>query len=171
MRAWEPVNFSARVVTRDPLHVATVGVHSQECTHTPLALCVAEPYNAPMNMKVARVILPLAVALVAPTLASAQLVTCSGSDCSWADLVQLADNILDLIITVAIIASAIMFAYVGFLLFSDSGNMENVKKGKKVFMHVVVGLVIVLVAWLIIDTILDVLTGEGLEERRQDIGA
>jgi len=107
--------------------------------------------------------------LTVPFIASAQGIVpdCAGSDCDWGDLITLGQNILNLIVTIAVIASAVMFAYAGWLFFSDTGNASNVEKGKKVFGAVVIGLVIVLVAWLVVDTILQTLTGEGLQERTE----
>lgn len=99
------------------------------------------------------------------------LVPCNdGSKCGWSDLLQLGKNILDLFIILAITASALMFAYAGFLFFSDSGSSKNIEKGKQVFKSVVIGLVVVLTAWLIVNTVLDVLTGRGLDERVGEIG-
>ncbi len=68
-------------------------------------------------------------------------------------------------VTLSVFVAAVMFAYAGWLFFSDTGNASNVEKGKKVFGAVVIGLIIVLIAWLVVDTILDTLTGRGLDER------
>ncbi|QSH39631.1 hypothetical protein JXR01_01290 [Candidatus Kaiserbacteria bacterium] len=98
------------------------------------------------------------------------IVPCNGPDCDWGSLVTLGQNILNLIVSIAVISSAVMFAYAGWLFFSDTGNASNVEKGKKIFGAVVIGLIIVLVAWLVVNTILVTLTGRGLEERtKQDL--
>ncbi len=110
-------------------------------------------------------------ALIVPSIVSAQIVPDCGAGCGWDDLIQLAKNILDFIVMLAITASALMFAYAGWLFFSDTGNASNVEKGKKIFGAVVVGLIIVLVAWLVVNTILVTLTGRGLDERVNSVSS
>lgn len=97
------------------------------------------------------------------------IVPCHGSECDWADLVSLGQNVLNLIVTLAVIVSAIMFAYAGMLFFSSSANASGLEKAKKIFAGVIIGLVIILTAWLIINTILETLTGRGLDKRVEDI--
>jgi hypothetical protein len=84
--------------------------------------------------------------------------------CSWVHLVQLANNLLNFLIYISIIVAAIMFAYAGFLYMSDGGSMSKVKEAHGIFTSVAVGIIIVLVAWLGIDTLLKSLTGKGLKE-------
>lgn len=110
----------------------------------------------------------LSIALI-PVVTTAQIVPCSGPDCNWNSLIELAERILDFIITISIIVAALMFAYAGWLFFSDSGNSSNVEQGKKIFAAVVIGLVIVLTAWLVVNTIIDTLTGKGLDERSTQV--
>lgn len=116
-------------------------------------------------------ILPIALFATPVVVFGQGIVPCNGPDCDWGALIVLGQNILNLIVTIAVIASAVMFAYAGWLFFSDTGNASNVEKGKKVFGAVVVGLIIVLVAWLVINTILVTLTGRGLDERTDDISS
>ncbi len=115
----------------------------------------------------------LGLVLIVPFVVSAQIVPqdCANNpaDCDFQALLELAQNILKFIITTAIVVSAIMFAYAGWLFLSDAGNTTNIAAGKKIFSSVAVGLVIVLVAWLLVDTLLDVLTGKGIEERESDV--
>jgi lysylphosphatidylglycerol synthetase-like protein (DUF2156 family) len=90
--------------------------------------------------------------------------SCEGSSCKFAHLVQLANNVLNLLVNLSIMAAALMFAYAGFLYMSDGGNMTKVKEAHTVFTSVAVGIIIVLIAWLSIDTLLNTLTGKGLKE-------
>lgn len=106
-----------------------------------------------------------AVVFTVPTVVSAQIVPDCAPDCSFEDLVALGQNILNFIVGLSIIASGVMFAVAGFLLLTAGGDIGKVSKGKKIFGYVVVGLIIVLTAWLVINTILEVLTGRGFEER------
>ncbi len=95
---------------------------------------------------------------------SQRLLPDCGADCSWVHLVQLASNILNFLVYLSIIAAAIMFAYAGFLYMSDGGSMDKVKKAHGIFTAVVVGIIIVLVAWLSVDTLMKSLTGKGVKE-------
>ena len=92
-------------------------------------------------------------------------------NCSWIHLIQLANNLLNFLIYISIIVAAIMFAYAGFLYMSDGGNMNKVKDAHGIFTSVAVGIVIVLVAWLSIDTLLKSLTGKGLKDWSSDTSA
>ncbi len=87
-----------------------------------------------------------------------------GADCQWSDLVQLGSNILNFLVYLSIIAAAVMFAYAGFLYMSDGGSMDKVKKAHGIFTAVVVGIIIVLVAWLSVDVLMKSLTGRGVRE-------
>lgn len=104
-----------------------------------------------------------------PAVGFAQIVPCQGPDCDWGALITLGERILKFMVTISVFVAAIMFAYAGWLFFSDTGNASNVEKGKKIFGAVVLGLIIVLVAWLVVDTILETLTGRGLDERSQQV--
>ena len=73
--------------------------------------------------------------------------------CDFGDLVTLAKNIMDFIMFFSIPLSAILFAYAGFRLIFSGGNETEIKKAKAIFWDVVIGLVVVLAAWLIVYTI------------------
>jgi len=52
--------------------------------------------------------------------------------------------------------AAIMFAYAGFELVTSGGSTEKKSKAKKIFTDVAIGLVIIVAAFLIIQTILSI---------------
>ncbi len=114
----------------------------------------------------------LGLILIFPLVVSAQLVPqdCAqeAAACDFAALITLARNILTFIVTTSIVVSAIMFAYAGWLFLSDAGSTSKISDGKKIFSSVAIGLVIVLIAWLVVNTLLEVLTGKGIEERESD---
>ncbi len=101
------------------------------------------------------------------------LVPCDGvkTECDFGKLIQLAHNVLNFIVTMATMLSALMFAYAGWLYLSSAGNQENVKKAHKLFYKVVLGMVIILIAWVLIDTVLKSLTDKGLKDRQEDLHA
>ncbi len=87
-----------------------------------------------------------------------QIVTCTGVDCTICDLVQLAQNILNTGIFLAVFLSAIMFAYAGWI-YMTSGASAGKSKAKDIFAKVGGGLIIILSSWLIVDTLMRTLTG------------
>lgn len=78
-------------------------------------------------------------------------------------LMVLANNLIGFGVAFSVIVATIMFAYAGVLYVTAAANPEQVKKAHKVFISVFVGLVIILIAWLIVDIVLSVLTGNGLK--------
>lgn len=134
-------------------------------------------YDVPMHSlhygSVVRVIFffALLVALCAPLLVFGQegLVPCDGPECDFGHLMELIQDILNFLIAIAIPIAAVMFAYAGWLYLSGGGNQEKIKQAHKIFGSVVIGIVLVLTAWLIVNTLLSVLTGQGFNERDRQL--
>lgn len=98
-----------------------------------------------------------------PQFAFAQgLVPCSGSECGTCQLVTLAENIIDILIIIMVGIAAILIAYAGYLMVISAGNASKFQRGKGIFTNVIIGLIIMLVAWLIIDTMLRTLLPNGV---------
>ena len=62
----------------------------------------------------------------------------------------------------AVVMSAFLFAYAGWTMLTSGGSSELYSKGKRVFGNVLIGLIIILAGWIIIDTLLKTFTGGGL---------
>ncbi len=77
--------------------------------------------------------------------------------CGWTHLLQLAQNLLNFMVYIAVPIAAIAFAYAGWLYLSARGNPGQITKAHGIFMNVAIGIVIVLVAWLVIDQIMEAL--------------
>ena len=88
------------------------------------------------------------------------IVPCTGISCGCRDLVQLVQNILNTGIYFAVFISAILFAWAGWQMISGKslGESGKIDKAKEVLWNVMIGLVIILAAWLIVDTIMRSLT-------------
>ena len=89
------------------------------------------------------------------------LVPCDGLDCDWEDFVQLANNIIRFLISVILIGSVGVFAYAGFRYMTALGDEQKIKQAHEMFKKVVWGLILALVAWLLVDVLLSLLTGRG----------
>jgi hypothetical protein len=97
---------------------------------------------------------PSFVAQAEVIVSDTDLVSCSGPDCNWCSLIQLFDNVIDFLFTIFTLAAVAMVMYVGFKMVTSQGSSEAWEEGKKMFSNLVIGFVIFLSAWLIVDTIL-----------------
>ena len=109
----------------------------------------------------------IAVAILFPLVALAAGIpseivpqTCSGPDCGCAQLIELARNILNTAIFLSVFMSAIIFAWAGwwFMTGRTAGNSGYIEYAKNVTWNVVIGLVIIMAAWLIVDTLMRTLS-------------
>ena len=126
----------------------------------------------------------LAGALVAlPLLASAQLlgplVQCEGVPndrnlpvCQACNAIRLGQNIINFFVAAASFIGVGMLIYAGFLLLTSGGNTSGRDSAKRIIWNVLIGLVIVLIAWLAIDTVMKKLfEGSALYEQFQGTGS
>ena len=97
------------------------------------------------------------------------LTTLVPSDCngdggcqSLCDLAQLANNILNDAIYIAVFLSAVLFAWAGLKYLTNVANPGEVSKAKAIFTNVGIGLVIILASWLVIDTVMRTLVGSSV---------
>jgi len=111
-------------------------------------------------------VLFLLVFTIAPVVTEAAglttIVTCGNSGqppCTVCDLAKLAQNILNDAIYLAVFLSAVLFAWAGFLYLTSVANANQHHKAVEVFTNVAIGLVIILVAWLVVDVVMRSLVG------------
>ena len=101
---------------------------------------------------------------ISPSLVFAQptqIVPCTGVDCRFCDIGQLAQNVLNTGVYLAVFLSAILFAYAGWNYVTAGGDPGKAGEAKKFFWNVGIGLVLILCAWLIVDLIMKTLVSEG----------
>lgn len=87
-----------------------------------------------------------------------QIVPCNGVDCTVCHLATLAQNIINTGVFIFVFFSAMMFAYAGFLYVTNEAIGEQAK-ARSIFSNVAMGLVILLAAWLVVDTLMKALLG------------
>lgn len=114
-------------------------------------------------------LLPLGVFAVEPTSVlegTGGLVPgCEGAFCRACDLVTLSNNVINFGIAFSVIVATLMFAYAGILYVTAAGvGAEQVKKAHKIFVNIFVGLLVVLLAWLLVNIMFSVLSGKGLAD-------
>jgi hypothetical protein len=89
----------------------------------------------------------------ANSLFSQGLVTCDGPNCDFAHLINTGQRIIGFIIQIGIAFSAVVFAYAGFLYLTAQGDTGQIKRAHAMFKKVVVGLLVMLGAFLIVELI------------------
>lgn len=95
-----------------------------------------------------------------PIETNAQLLTCNAGDsCDFCELTHTLDNIIDWTVGVAVLIAVIGLMYSGFRMSSSRGDVSAFSAAKEMFGNIVVGLFIIMSAWMIVDTIIKTLAG------------
>ncbi len=89
------------------------------------------------------------------------LVPCNGPECQACHLVQLGQNILSWLIGIMASVIALVFAIGGMKMVMSGGNTESVSQGKSMMSNAVIGFVILLAGWLIVDTLIKLFVDDG----------
>ncbi|MCX6702413.1 MAG: pilin [Candidatus Wolfebacteria bacterium] len=100
--------------------------------------------------------------LTSPLLVSAAgLVPCTGLNCTFCDLLKLLDNVIGFIFKIIFPLAAVMVVIGGFMIMFSAGNPGRAAKGKEVITAAIIGIVIALISWLVLDTIFKILVSQG----------
>ncbi len=89
--------------------------------------------------------------------AAGGLVPCDGPECDICSFVALGQKILNFLVYASVLIATIMFTYAGIEMLIHSDNSGAISQARHTFMNVLIGLVAILAAWLIIDTVMRVL--------------
>ena len=99
------------------------------------------------------------------------LVPCGGEgqdSCKLCHLFVLLDNIIDFVLfTIVPVLAIFMIVIGGFLFLTSSGDPQNIQRGRDILRTTVLGLVLIFVAWLIVNllfTLIGVADWTGLQE-------
>ena len=90
---------------------------------------------------------------------AAGLVPCDGLDCTICDLGILANNIINWLVNFSFAAGAAMVIYGGYLIMTAGLSPKQYAEGKDIIFAAAIGLGIILVSWIIINTTLYYVTG------------
>ncbi len=77
--------------------------------------------------------------------------------CTFNSLLGLANLLIKFCITIGLSLFSIMFAYAGFLYLTAVGNEGKIKQAHTIFFDAIIGFVIMLGAWLLVDFIFSAL--------------
>lgn len=104
--------------------------------------------------------------MVTPLYASAAIVPCDGArtqdepaqiggGCDFTDIIELIRKIITfLLFSFAVPLAAISFAIAGVMILTAGGNENQVTQAKEIFWNVLIGLIVALAAWLVVNAIL-----------------
>lgn len=95
---------------------------------------------------------PLSVGAASSSL---PLVPCGADDdlCTACDLFVLAQNVLKFAFEIAFLIVVGFIVYGGFRWIFSLGKEENLKAGQKIITNAIIGIVIILSAWIIVNTV------------------
>lgn len=87
--------------------------------------------------------------------------------CNFCTLLAMGGNIVDLLFQLLVIAAVILIVVAGFKLVTSAGNPQALEGAKSMLTNVIIGFVIIISAWLIVDTIFRMLAqeNEGIDFR------
>lgn len=86
--------------------------------------------------------------------AGSSFIPCDGTTCSACDLVKMANIIITWLIGVVVVLFGVLVFIAGFNLVTSQGNPSALSDAKARFVNTIIGLLIILAAWLIVDTIM-----------------
>lgn len=98
-----------------------------------------------------------------------QLVPCDGlgtsgnARCDWNALIKLGNNIIEFAIKVAAVVMVIVIFIAGWGLITAQGNTNAMSEARSKLTKAIVGFVVVLTAWLIVDTVMNLLLDESFQ--------
>ncbi len=87
------------------------------------------------------------------------LVTCSGPDCNFCTFFAMVNGVIAWIISIMTLVAVFVLVFAGFRLVTSGGDPGALQKAKEMITNVLIGFVIMLAAWVIVDTIIKTLTG------------
>ncbi len=97
---------------------------------------------------------------------------CKGTECNGRDFLDMVGNLIKFLIGAVVSGSVLVFAWAGFMYMTAAGDTNKIQKAHGIFRKVIIGLLLALTAWLIVSTILKVLTKKGdLNEYKEEISA
>lgn len=80
--------------------------------------------------------------------------------CTACDIFALIKNLINFGISAAVLIAIVMLAYGGILMISASASPGLLEKGKKIIKRSLIGVVLVLISWLLVDTFIKLLVGQ-----------
>ncbi|MDP3052779.1 MAG: hypothetical protein Q8N22_02385 [bacterium] len=85
---------------------------------------------------------------------------CSGTSCTWCDFLQFGQKIINFLTQDIAFPLAVAFIiFGGIMMIINSGNPSKLKESQGIIFSAIIGIVIMLSAWVILNTFLNLMTG------------
>ena len=94
---------------------------------------------------------------------AAGIIPCQGDACQLCSVIQLGQNVINFLMVLGVAVGVLMISIGGIQLVLSQGNESAKEKAKSRVWNVVIGFVIILTAYLIVNTVLTALTGKSLQ--------
>lgn len=85
---------------------------------------------------------------------------CTYGECTTCDILKTAQLIINFFVLVCVLVATVLFVNAGVLYLGASANPGNVSRAHKIFFNTVIGLIIILSAWLVIGVIMTTLAND-----------
>ncbi len=108
-------------------------------------------------MKRSIIFLALLVVFLAPTalsFAAVPIVPCDGPDCQACSVIELGNRLIAWFVGIMASICGIALAVAGFKMVTAGGSSEAISSARSMLTNVIIGFIILLSSWLIIDTIM-----------------
>jgi len=86
--------------------------------------------------------------------AANSLIPCSGVDCNFSSFAALVNNVINWFLSISATVAAITFSWAGIQMLLNPDNPGKRQDALEMFKKTVIGMIIILVAWLVIHTII-----------------
>lgn len=84
---------------------------------------------------------------------------CPNGICGWCDLFQLGQNVINFLIEISLVLAVAFIVYGGIMLMVQSNKPEKLQANRQIIWSAVIGVVIALASWVILNTFFHLLTG------------
>ena len=85
------------------------------------------------------------------------------------DMFKLIKNIANFIVILAPVIAGLMFLIGGFIILTAGGNEGKVKQGQGMMTQALIGILLIFGAWVIVNTVILILTGKGVQQWQSTI--
>ena len=121
-------------------------------------------------MKRFSVVFAAVLLFITPTIIfAAGLVPCNGPECQACHFVQLGTNVLEWLVGALTVASAIVIMYAGFKMLTAGGSQGQISEAKQLMSNTIIGFLLLLGGWLIVDTVMKTFVNEEVTGPWQEV--
>jgi len=80
--------------------------------------------------------------------------------CGWCDLMQLCQNVIKFVTEISLLLAVIFIVYGGLMMMIFSYRPEKISESKEIIKAAVIGVIIITVSWVLLNTLFHLLTGK-----------